>query len=340
MRILTFHFAAVVLLLDAASALPAAAPQSTAVSQPAFAAGKALKTLDGAIAALKAAYAEDPQAAQVRGLQDTAAKKLEDLRKKVQAVHDAGPTLDGFLAAGQAGVDLSPVRQAVQAVARENSEWQLDEQVDPNRLFNHPLAPDSSKTVQTLRAIHKTVYNEITGPPAKFFLAEIGGQIKVLAGRWKEFFENVTLQEYPWESAANAAFDRKRPFTDIPKWQLKFLHPISGIVAYQGRGSSSGSPLIGGEAIGVQWFDPDAHYKPTWGVGILVTMKAQGERSSGIGLMGSYRDFKFGLRRSKLSDGRNVNQAVISINLARYLDFSGNDLLKQAIERMKQDAKP
>lgn len=334
------------ILLSLALVIFPAVPAGAAPPAPAAGTGEisfnasALRILDESLAALNAAYGSDPQAAQVRDLRDATVRRLGELRERVAAIPpSAAPRLEAYLAAAPAP-NLSALREAARAVALENRTWQLDMQSTPYQLFGLPLAPTDSRTVEVVSGIQRRVYDEITGPAAAIFLDEIKARLQNLATHWKDFYEHVTLQEYPWESAANAFFDRKRAITDIPIWQVKFLHPVSGVIAYQGRGSSSGAPLIGGEVLGVQWFDPGARYKPTWGVGVLATLRAEGERSHGFGLLGSYRDFKFGIRHSQLIDGRSLNQAIISINLARYFDFSPNSSLKRAVENLQTSAVP
>lgn len=318
------------LTLGAAAPTPAAGVATLPIQ------GRALQLIDQSLADLDAAFASDPQAASVQRLRDATARNLAVLRERVQAIPGLpAPALAAF-ATGKPDAASAPLPESVRAVGLLNPVWELDRQTRGERwLFNLQLTPEDAKTVQAVLKIQALVYGEITQPSARVFILEKNAQIQRLAAQWKAFYESVTLQEYPWESLANGWFDLRRPITDIPTRQVKLFHPVSGVVAFQGRQSSSGSTLTGAEVLGLQWYDPGASYKPTWGLGVLVTLKAEGERSSGLGLIASYRDFKFGYRQSRRNDGQRVDQAIISINLARYFDFSPSRTLKQAVDKLQ-----
>ncbi len=298
--------------------------------------GRALQLIDQSLADLDAAYASDPQAPSVQRLRDETARNLGLLRQRVLAIPGVpAPALASFSSAKPDAVP-APLPESVRAVGLLNPVWELDRQTRGERwLFNLQLTPEDAKTVQAVLKIQAQVFGEITQPSARVFIQEKDAQIQRLAARWKAFYENVTLQEYPWESLANGWFDVQRAITDIPTKQVKILHPVSGVVTFQGRQSSSGSPITGAEVLGLQWYDPGAGYKPTWGLGVLATLKAEGERSGGLGLIASYRDFKFGYRQSRRNDGQRVDQAIISINLARYFDFAPSRTLKQAVDKLQ-----
>ncbi len=299
--------------------------------------GRALAIIDQSLADLDAAFASDPQAPSVQRLRDETARNLGLLRQRVLAIPGLpAPALESFASARPEAAP-APLPEAARAVAELNPVWEVDRQTRGERwLFNLQLIPADAKTVQAVLKIQAQVFGEITQPSARVFIIEKDAQIQKLASQWKAFYEHVTLQEYPWESLANGWFDVKRAITDIPTRQVKILHPVSGVVAFQGRQSSSGSPITGAEVLGLQWYDPGAGYKPTWGLGVLATLRAEGERSNGLGLIASYRDFKFGYRHSRRSDGQKVDQAIISINLARYFDFAPNSLLKQAVDKLQR----
>ncbi|MEI6592675.1 MAG: hypothetical protein WCL47_05505 [Holophagaceae bacterium] len=298
--------------------------------------GRALQLIDQSLADLEAAFASDPQAPSVQRLRDETARNLGLLRQRVLAIPGLpAPALESF-ASGKPAAAPAPLPESVRAVGELNPVWELDRQTRGERwLFNLQLTPEDAKTVQAVLKIQAQVFGEITQPGARVFIQEKDAQIQRLAAQWKTFYESVTLQEYPWESLANGWFDVQRAITDIPTKQVKILHPVSGVVTFQGRQSSSGSPITGAEVLGLQWYDPWAGYKPTWGLGVLVTLKAEGERSSGLGLIASYRDFKFGYRQSRRLDGQKVDQAIISINLARYFDFTPSRALKQAVDKLQ-----
>ena len=284
------------LLLCTALLLGGPGPCSARPSPPAAEAqqldfpSKALATLQDSLTRLQNAHAADPQRDQVKALYDQAVRNLLRLQSSLEALRQPPPPLDA--ATGRALLD--PARR----VAQEHRVWMLNFDADPNQLFGMDLAPEDSATILALRDLQKQVYGDITGPPAAQFLEAKAKELQVLARRWEDFYTHATLQEYPWESLANAALDRKRPIDAIPTRQVKLGHPISGVVAYQGRSSSSGPPLMGAELVGLQWFDPDRSYKPSWGIGVLATVKAEGERQSGVGLVVSYRDFKFRARQA------------------------------------------
>jgi hypothetical protein len=334
-------------------ALPRSQAQAPARLAP-FSVAVARGAIEASKRDLESAFKADPQAGAAVVARDRTSLELQKLERLVNDLETLGGdraiyaelkeiTVTGAGTWRPDGVDRrSPgVKEALRSLGEHNTRWELfSDAVDPSKKFlfrepRMPLEPAQSLTIQAVRKARDRVHDMVTAPAALPFLEAIEAKIQEQARAWESFFQNVKLQEYPWESWANAVFDRKRTIDSVPTWQVKLGHPISGIVAYQGRSSSSGAPLIGGEVLGVQCFDPEADYKPTWGIGILATVRAEGERGNGLGLIASYREFKFGIRRSRLLDGRNVNQALISINLARYFDFKGDGALKQAIQGMK-----
>ena len=72
----------------------------------------------------------------------------------------------------------------------------------------------------------------------------------------------------------------------------------------------------------------------TWGLSALLTLRGPGDGGNGYGLMGTYRQFKVGVKWSKLPDGRATSQVLLSLNLAQYLEFKGDKDLNDAFGNM------
>jgi hypothetical protein len=296
-----------------------------------------LALLDQGLKDLQEAHAKDPLASQV-GIQKARVEaRLQRLRDLLARLPQREAPLDSIPAGGQAAG-----RELLDAIAQENKAWQLDRL--SRRLFiTGPDAIDlvsqDSLTIQAILALQPKVFNRITGVLASAQLAELEATIDALARQWRSFFKNVTLQQFPWESALNGALDRKRAIQDIPDWEWRVLHPVAGLVTYQSRTSSTGPSVAGAELIGVQCFDHKQDFKPTWGLSALWTVRTQEESSHGYGLLATYREFKLGFKHAKTLDGRANNQAIVSVNLARFLNLSGNAGLDAAITRAETYSK-
>lgn len=296
-----------------------------------------LALLDQSLRNLQKAHAKDPLASQVAVQKVRVENRLQRLRDLFAQLPQRETPLDSLPTGGQgAGRELRD------AIAQENKAWQLD-RLSQRLFITGPdaidLAVQDSPTIRTILVLQPQVFNQITGPLASAQLAELEASIGDLARQWRSFFTNVTLQQFPWESTLNGALDRKRAIQDIPGWEWRVVHSVAGLVTYQSRTSSTGPSVAGAELIGIQCFDRKQDFKPTWGLSALWTLRTQEEASHGYGLLGTYREFKLGFKHAKALNGRANNQAIVSINLARFLNLRGNAGLDAAIARAEAYAK-
>jgi len=307
-----------------------------------------LKLIGDSLEDLRAAHAKDPQAPRVASQKERVEARLLRLQDLLTHLPQKELPLKLLPDGGNDRSAQQVGREILEAIAMENKAWQQDRQSmvmsQPERLFIGAsdaiqLLPAESTTIQAILALRPKIYNQITGVQATARLEELEVSIHGLARRWRAFFTNVTLQQYPWESLLNGALDRKHAIQDIPTWELRAFHPVAGLVTYQSRTSSTGPAVAGAELFGIQWFDAAHGYKPTWGLSALWTVRTQEESSHGYGLIGTYREFKLAFKRAKALDGRTHNQALLSINLAKFLNLNGSSSLKADIKRAEDYAK-
>jgi hypothetical protein len=280
--------------------------------------------VDTHIQDLNQAFAADPQADQARVPYQKTLLHLQDLREHLMVKGYATTTASAWITAA-------------------NRTWQLNvSPVDGTETIFEPdstvLAPVGSPTILAIRKIRDSVASQITVPVA---LDTFRTRVSRSSDQWGRFYQGVVLQEYPWESFLNARLDWRRSALDAPpnrQWRL--LHPVSALVAYQGRSTTgtASTAILAMEALGLQWYaeDDQRAYKATYGLSALFTLKGPGDASNGYGLMGTYRDFKVGVKWAKLPDGRATSQVILSLNLVRYLQLKGDQGLVTAIANMGQ----
>lgn len=280
--------------------------------------------IDAHLRDLDRAFAADPGADQVRAPYQKTVRHLRELREHLVVKGFATTTASAWITAA-------------------NRTWQLNvSPVDGTETIFEPdstvLAPASSPTIAAIRKIRDSIASQITVPVA---LDTFKTRVSRSSDQWGRFYKGVVLQEYPWESFLNAGLDWRRSALDAPpdrQWRL--LHPVSGLVAYQGRSTTgtASTAILGLEALGLQWYaeDDQRAYKATWGLSALFTLKGPGDASNGYGLMGTYRDFKLGVKWGRLPDGRGTSQVILSLNLVQYLQLKGDQGLSTAIANMGQ----
>ena len=297
-----------------------------------------LDLIDGNLKRLRNAFANDPLADQVAKQKDLVDQELTALRELLSQLPSLDSPLESIPARERsqgretAARRSATVRETLTNIGDKNAEWQMDnlDQVILRRRVK--LLPKESLTIQAIKEIQPIIQEHLTGPLAGEQMEELGKEIGKLAKSWRSFFNNVTLQQYPWESLYNGWLDRKHALTDIPTWEFRAFHPVAGLTLYQHRTSSNNNQtLAGAELIGVQWFDAQNNYAPTWGLSALWTLRTQDQSSNGYGLLATYRNYKLGYSWSKGIDGRRSNQLILSINLAQFIQFKGNQGFKQAI---------
>jgi len=279
--------------------------------------------IDAHLRELDRAFTADPGADQVRAPYQKTLRHLQELREHLVVKGFATTTASAWITAA-------------------NRTWQLNvSPVDGSETIFEPdstvLAPAGSPTILAIRKIRDSIASQITVPVA---LDTFKARVSRSSDQWGRFYKGVVLQEYPWESFLNAGLDWRRSALEAPpdrQWRL--LHPVSALVAYQGRSTGTASTaILGLEALGLQWYaeDDQRAYRATWGLSALFTLKGPGDASNGYGLMGTYRDFKVGVKWGRLPDGRGTSQVILSLNLVRYLQLKGDRGLATAIANMGQ----
>ncbi len=164
--------------------------------------------------------------------------------------------------------------------------------------------------------------------------ARVNGLKRIQQGeqRWLDFSEQVTADQFPWETIVNGSFIEGSIATP-PTYQLRLIHPVA-VLSYVDETQKYNQEL-GLELLGYRKYNAQ-NYEPEWGLSVITLLESDAAENSGYGLIFSKKNFMFGIVQQDTAFNKDEIKYLFGYNLAYLFINKKNELAGRKLELLNK----